>query len=64
MRCCSTLSTDPAGGLDVRLQTKPQFFSGHVLICDTTIFSSMVGGLDSLRRFWRNVVTRERRAGP
>jgi hypothetical protein len=27
-----------------------------LLICDTTIWSSTVGGLDSLQRFWRNVV--------
>ncbi|HEY0266358.1 MAG TPA: hypothetical protein VGC16_06370 [Rhizomicrobium sp.] len=40
---------------DVLLQSKADVFPGRVLICDTTIWSSTVGGLDSLRRFWRNV---------
>jgi hypothetical protein len=26
------------------------------LICDATTWSSTAGGLDSLQRFWRNVV--------
>jgi hypothetical protein len=48
-----------AGGrrdFDALLQTKPGLFPGLVLICDTTTWSSTVGGLDSLQRFWRNVV--------
>ncbi len=48
-----------AGGrrdFDALLQSKPDLFSGRLLICDTTIWSSTVGGLDSLQRFWRNVV--------
>jgi hypothetical protein len=50
-----------AGGrrdFDALLQTKAGVFPGSVLICDTTTFSSTVGGLDSLQRFWRNVVDR------
>ena len=51
-----------AGGrrnFDALLQTKPGLFPGLVLICDTTTWSSTVGGLDSLQRFWRNVVAPE-----
>jgi hypothetical protein len=52
-----------AGGrrdFDALLQTKPDIFPGRVLICDTTTFSSTAGGVDSLRCFWRNVVTLKR----
>jgi hypothetical protein len=52
-----------AGGrtdLDALLQSKPDVFRGRLLICDTTTWSSTVGGLDSLKRFWRNVVSLER----
>ena len=45
---------------DALLQSKPEIFPGRLLICDTTIWSSTVGGVDSLQRFWRNVVTLER----
>ena len=51
-----------AGGrrdFDALLQTKPDVFPGRVLICDATTWSSTVGGLDSLERFWRNVVLPE-----
>ena len=41
---------------DVLLQSSPGLFGGRLLVCDTTTFSSTVGGLDSLRTFWRNVV--------
>jgi hypothetical protein len=41
---------------DALLQSKADVFAGRVLICDTTTFSSTVGGLESLQRFWRNVV--------
>jgi hypothetical protein len=50
-----------AGGrreFDALLQSKPDVFGGSLLICDTTIWSSTVGGLDSLGRFWRNVTIR------
>jgi hypothetical protein len=48
-----------AGGrhdFDALLQSRPDVFPGRVLICDTTIFSSTAGGVDSLQRFWRNSV--------
>ncbi|MEU8487858.1 hypothetical protein [Streptomyces sp. NPDC048641] len=32
--------------------------AGDVLLADSTIFSSLFGGDDSLRNFWRNVVTK------
>jgi hypothetical protein len=52
-----------AGGrrdFDALLQSKPDVFRGHVLICDTTTWSSTAGGVDSLQRFWRNVVQLKR----
>jgi hypothetical protein len=52
-----------AGGrrdFDALLQSKPGVFRGRLLICDTTTWSSTVGGLDSLKRFWRNVVQLKR----
>ncbi len=55
-----------AGGrhdFDALLQTKSDVFPGRLLICDTTIWSSTAGGVDSLQRFWRNVVSLERAAG-
>jgi hypothetical protein len=49
---------------DALLQTKADVFPGRVLICDTTIWSSTTGGVDSLQRFWRNVVSPEHAATP
>jgi hypothetical protein len=54
-----------AGGrrdFDAMLQSKPQVFPGRLLICDTTTWSSTVGGIDSLQRFWRNVALLKRAA--
>jgi hypothetical protein len=54
-----------AGGrrdFDVLLQSKPDIFRGRLLICDTTTWSSTAGGVDSLQRFWRNVVLLKRGA--
>ncbi len=48
-----------AGGrrdFDAMLQAKPGVFPGRLLICDATIWSSTAGGVDSLQRFWQNVV--------
>ena len=48
-----------AGGrrdFDALLQARPGLFPGRLLICDTTTWSSTVGGLGSLQRFWRNAV--------
>jgi hypothetical protein len=52
-----------AGGrrhFDALLQSQPGVFRGRLLICDTTTWSSTVGGVDSLQRFWRNVVLLKR----
>jgi hypothetical protein len=52
-----------AGGrhdFDSLLQSKPDVFRGRLLICDTTTWSSTAGGVDSLQRFWRNVVLLKR----
>ncbi len=52
-----------AGGrrdFDALLQPKPDVFPGRLLICYTTIWSSTAGGVDSLQRFWRNVVQLKR----
>ncbi len=49
---------------DALLQSKPGVFPGRLLICDTTTWSSTVGGLDSLRQFWRNIVSLDRAAEP
>lgn len=46
---------------DALLQSSPDTFAGRLLVCDTTMFSSTAGGLDSLRLFWANVVQRPRR---
>jgi hypothetical protein len=38
------------------LQTRPNVFPGTILICDATLWSSAFQGLQSLERFWRNLV--------
>jgi hypothetical protein len=43
---------------DALLQSRPETFAGRLLVCDTTMFSSTAGGLDSLRRLWSNVLSR------
>jgi hypothetical protein len=53
-------TADGRRDFDALLQTKPDVFPGRVLICDTTIFSSTAGGVESLQRFWRNVVQLKR----
>ncbi len=44
---------------DALLQSRPGVFAGDLLVGDTTLWSSTAGGVDSLRRFWANVVGRE-----
>ena len=46
---------------DSLLQSRPEVFGGTLLVCDTTLFSSTAGGLDSLRRFWSNLLLRAKR---
>jgi len=43
---------------DALLQSRPETFAGTLLVGDPTLWSSTAGGLDSLRRFWSNVVGR------
>ncbi len=43
---------------DALLQSRPNTFAGHLLVCDTTMFSSTAGGIENLRRFWANVIRR------
>ncbi|MEI9985521.1 MAG: hypothetical protein WDN69_21420 [Aliidongia sp.] len=49
-----------AGGhrFNALLQTRPDVCAGSLLVCDTTLWSSTAGGVESLQRFWRNVVQR------
>jgi hypothetical protein len=46
---------------DALLQSRPNTFAGHLLVCDTTMFSSTAGGIENLRRFWANVIRRGER---
>jgi hypothetical protein len=46
---------------DALLQSRPDVFPGKLLVCDTTMFSSTAGGVDSLRRLWSNLLSRPRR---
>jgi hypothetical protein len=48
---------------DAILQSRPDTFVGKVLVCDTTLFSSMAGGVENLRRLWANVVQRPQLSG-
>lgn len=43
---------------DALLQSRPETFAGTLLVSDATLWSATAGGLDSLRRFWSNVVGR------
>ena len=46
---------------DALLQSLPATFTGKLLVCDTTLFSSTAGGVENLRRFWSNVIRRPER---
>ena len=46
---------------DALLQSRPGVFAGNLLVGDATLWSSTAGGVDSLRRFWANVVERPSR---
>jgi hypothetical protein len=56
-------TADGRRDFDALLQSKPEAFPGCLLICDTTIWSSTAGGVESLQRFWQNVVSQKRAAG-
>jgi len=47
---------------DALLQSSADTFAGRLVVCDTTLFSSTAGGLDSLRRFWTNIIQRPQRS--
>lgn len=48
---------------DAVLQSSRGVFPGCLLISDATVWSSTAGGLESLRKFWRNVVQRPLASG-
>lgn len=52
---------DGRSSFDALLQSRQGLFAGDLLIGDATLWSSTAGGLDSLRRFWTNVVSRQSR---
>jgi hypothetical protein len=54
--------TDDHTTFDALLQSRPDTFSGTLLVSDATLWSSTAGGVDSLREFWTNVVQRPRRS--
>lgn len=47
---------------DALLQSRPDAFTGNLLVSDTTLWSSTAGGVDSLRELWTNVVQRPLRS--
>jgi hypothetical protein len=44
---------------DAMLQSRRGVFAGDVVVADTTLWSSTAGGVESLRRFWANVASRQ-----
>ena len=46
---------------DAMLQSKSGVFSGTLLVADGTLWASAFGGVDNLRQFWSNVVSRRSR---
>jgi hypothetical protein len=53
---------DGRSTFDALLQSRQGTFAGDLLVGDATLWSSTAGGVDSLRRFWTNVVQRPRRS--
>jgi len=47
---------------DALLQSRLDIFAGNLLVGDATLWSSTAGGVDSLRRFWTNIVGRPDRS--
>jgi hypothetical protein len=43
---------------DALLQTRAGVFAGTLLVGDATLWSSLAGGVESLQRFWTNIVQR------
>lgn len=49
---------DGRSTFDALLQSRVGTFAGDLLVGDATLWSSTAGGLESLHRFWTNVVSR------
>jgi hypothetical protein len=49
---------DGRSRFDALLQSRTGVFAGTLLVGDATLWSSTAGGVDNLRKLWRNVVTR------
>lgn len=56
-------TADGRDRFDALLQSTEAAFPGTLLVCDTTMFSSTAGGVDSLRRLWSNIARRAVRSG-
>jgi len=54
-------TADGRTSFDALLQSKPDTFAGALLVGEATLWSSTVGGADSLRAFWTNIVQRPHR---
>lgn len=50
---------DGRHSFDALLQSRPETFTGTLLVSDTTLWSSTAGGEDSLRRLWSNLLRRQ-----
>ena len=52
----------PPGSLfDSVLQARPEAGLGRLTVCDTTLWTSVFGGLEGLHVFWKNVITAQAR---
>jgi hypothetical protein len=52
----------PPGSLfDSVLQARPEAGLGRLTVCDTTLWTSVFGGLQGLHVFWKNVITAQAR---
>ena len=51
-------TADGRATFDSLLQSRPGVFRGHLLVGDTTLFTSTWGGVESLTRLWANLLTR------
>jgi hypothetical protein len=49
---------DGRSTFDAVLQSRHGVFAGDLLVGDATLWGSTAGGVDSLRRFWKNIVQR------
>lgn len=47
---------------DAMVQSRPDVFAGTLIVGDATVWSSTAGGVESLKRFWTNVLARADRS--